>query len=571
MSGKGFKKGDWVKHKNGIVGQLQWNGTIPTRGALWGLKLSDWNENGNDGSWNDVFYFRTDPGYGYFAPEKHLATCKPPAAFYASKHNFEVGDSVTLRNGKEGQIKYIGPLKSGKEEVIGIKLRNWVETGHNGKGYFEVPDGYGYFAKINAIVEIKKKGGGKVKPGKAKPKPKEESPNPLLDEPRVNSAGAGMGDRVRLGRGKEGIVRWMGVLNNKQIVGLELDQWIDNDNDGMLNGTRYFQCSKGRGYFAQAAKIADVLEKAKEPEPVAAPPAQWEPEPMDEPEPEKEKLDIAIGDKVELRKGRVGWVRYIGTVKGLKGEIIGLELLQWDQKGHNGQTSDGTKYFKCKDGTGYWTARQNVATVLESSGNQPVVVKKKKEETWTPEPEQKVDEDLLDFDVGDSVKLRKGREGTVRYYDKKSKVVGMELSQWAADASDGKYKNKEYFQCDKGRGYFTSAKNVKQILKRASNTPKRKKKTPEPEPDPLAGVDTTVNFKMGDKVELQRGRTGVVKFIGKTNFFQGTVVGLELDKWSEKGGDGTNKGVKYFECRGSGWGYFTKPSAIARVITDDMP
>jgi len=79
-------------------------------------------------------------------------------------------------------------------------------------------------------------------------------------------------------------------------------------------------------------------------------------------------------------------------------------------------------------------------------------------------------------------------------------------------------------------------------------------------------VHELVKFKKGDKVRLHRGKVGKVLFIGKTAFSKGVVVGMELDSWFEKGNDGVVNGKRYFNVRGPGWGYFTKPSAIAEVL-----
>jgi len=293
-----------------------------------------------------------------------------------------------------------------------------------------------------------------------------------------------------------------------------------------------------------------------------------DPEPVFEEEEEEEDdptaLRIALGDKVQLRKGRVGFVRYIGPVSGLRGEVIGLELLSWFDRGHNGCSTDGTKYYQCRDGTGYWTSRQAVAKVIERSGKKAVKApkRKKKEKPRTPEP----DEDIVDFNLGDTVRLRKGREGVIKYYNPRNKVLGLELSQWSADASDGSHKGKRYFECDAGRGYFTTAKAVSEVLKRASRSKKQKPSTPKKKTPPPQMPEAKVKFEIGDRVRLHRGRVGTVRFIGKTNFSQSHVVGLELERWSEKGNDGTAGGTRYFNTRGPGWGYFTKPSAIAEVI-----
>ncbi|XP_015748239.1 PREDICTED: ubiquitin carboxyl-terminal hydrolase CYLD-like isoform X2 [Acropora digitifera] len=49
-----------------------------------------------------------------------------------------------------------------------------------------------------------------------------------------------------------GVIRWIGYLpqmKDKLIVGLELEQEISACSDGTFNGTRYFTCQSGRGFF----------------------------------------------------------------------------------------------------------------------------------------------------------------------------------------------------------------------------------------------------------------------------------------------------------------------------------
>jgi len=80
-----------------------------------------------------------------------------------------------------------------------------------------------------------------------------------------------------------------------------------------------------------------------------------------------------------------------------------------------------------------------------------------------------------------------------------------------------------------------------------------------------------LDVKLGDRVRLKRGKIGVVRYVGPVKGTNIRVVGLELEQWHERGNDGTFKGVRYFETRGDGWGYFTKPSSIAEIIEPERP
>jgi len=576
-----MKQGDYVLTKSGLLGKIVWDGKVPSKGYMFGIELVEWSETGNDGSYNGKHYFRTSPGHGLFSYERNLTLTKaPPKKQKASDSGVSVGDKVSLRNGKEGTVMWVGCFGNSTQEVIGIKLRNWTDSGNDGKKYFDVPMGYGYFAKLSAIASCTKKSGksvdlSKVKAKAEKPKPKKQKSKPKVEEKKAvpvlerNSSGImfKVGDKVRLKRGREGVVKFIGTVGEKKLCGLELDAWSEKGNNGKIKEVQYFTCKPGRGYFTSFDNVAEVLVSAK---------IQEKPQKLKERSPSIEEkccnedlVQIALGDKVRLRKGRVGHVRFIGNVKGVKNEIVGLELLQWFDRGNNGTYGD-VQYFTCKEGTGYWTSRNAIDEVLARSENKPVANKKPKSpKAIVKTKSTELDEPIIKFGVGDVVRLKKGREGTVKYYNKKTQIVGMELKNWNADCGDGTYKGKEFFKCDQGRGYFTSAKAVNEVLKRVAKidvpeSPKREKSKSLSIEDDCKNAP--VKFQMGDKVRLKRGKIGTVKYIGKTNFAKGVVVGLELNSWNEKGNDGSVNGKRFFTTRGAGWGYFTKPDAIAEVL-----
>jgi len=569
-----MKQGDYVQTKAGLLGKIVWQGNIPGRGNVFGLELTEWCEKGNDGSYNGKHYFRTSPGRGLFTYKKNLTPAKAPTKKKTSSDGaISIGDSVKLRNGKAGIVMFIGCIGSSTDEVVGVKLGLWTESGHDGKGYFTVPNGYGYFAKRSAIVSCTKKSGKSV--DLAKPKKEEKKQESVFLDNENTGVDCNIGDTVRLARGREGVVKFIGKVGEKKLCGLELDAWSEKGNDGMLKGVRYFTCQAGRGYFTAYSNVSEVLKRGK---PKVKSIKSRERTPSYDKRFDFDGADlvkISIGDKVQLRKGRVGYVRFIGKVKGLRDEVVGLELLQWFDRGHNGVYND-EKYFECKEGTGYWTKRSAVATVLTDSVKSPLARRVSKSSaanrSRTRTLSTELEDPILKFGVGDVVRLKKGREGTVKWYDKKTQVVGMELTNWNADCGDGTFKGKEYFKCDKGRGYFTTAKAVSEILKRVEvASPRRKKSQSLSIDDDIKSSPVAVKFKLGDRVRLHRGKTGTVKYVGKTGFSKGKVVGLELDSWYEKGNDGTVKGKRFFVTKGPGWGYFTSPSAIAEVLDKNAP
>eukprot|EP01084_Bolivina_argentea_P282323 483229_1 len=74
-----------------------------------------------------------------------------------------------------------------------------------------------------------------------------------------------------------------------------------------------------------------------------------------------------------------------------------------------------------------------------------------------------------------------------------------------------------------------------------------------------------IHFKIGDNIKLNAGDTAVVKYIGPTQFDEKEVIGLQLDRWTIDGHNGTIDGVDYFKAP-NGTGYFTKRTNISNII-----
>lgn len=77
------------------------------------------------------------------------------------------------------------------------------------------------------------------------------------------------------------------------------------------------------------------------------------------------------------------------------------------------------------------------------------------------------------------------------------------------------------------------------------------------------------SLQVGDTVEINDGRIGIIRFVGTTSFQVGEWVGVELDDFSGKN-DGSVKGESYFECE-MGRGMFIRPSMVECVIESAQP
>jgi len=302
---------------------------------------------------------------------------------------------------------------------------------------------------------------------------------------------------------------------------------------------------------------------------------------------EKKLVDFRIGDTVRLSRGKEGIVRYIGRVQGMKREdIVGLELKVWTERGHDGSYK-GKQYFTCPQGRGYFTSRDAVAEVLERAAEkkEKPVVRSQLSGDNAPEEGPSVE-----VEKGERVRLRNGRTGTVWFIGKadfaKGEVVGLELDQWTPNGHDGSVKGQRYFECPPGHGYFTRKAAIVEKLgesrrrrtpassprRRAAQRDRNEQKERTSQENSMSDerpAGKTPKIKVGDKVRLKRGKRGIVRYIGPVEGASQDVVGLELEQWFERGNDGSFKGRRYFETRGDGWGYFTKPSSVAAIIHDD--
>ena len=76
-------------------------------------------------------------------------------------------------------------------------------------------------------------------------------------------------------------------------------------------------------------------------------------------------------------------------------------------------------------------------------------------------------------------------------------------------------------------------------------------------------------LSVGQKIELNDGRHGIVRFLGSTTFQVGEWVGVELDEASGKN-DGSVQGQRYFECAPN-YGIFCRSAGVARVLEQPKP
>lgn len=77
------------------------------------------------------------------------------------------------------------------------------------------------------------------------------------------------------------------------------------------------------------------------------------------------------------------------------------------------------------------------------------------------------------------------------------------------------------------------------------------------------------DLKVGQTVQLNDDRIGIVRFVGQTEFREGDWVGIKLEEAVGKN-DGSVQGQRYFECE-KNYGVFARPSGVARILEEPTP
>ena len=127
--------------------------------------------------------------------------------------------------------------------------------------------------------------------------------------------------------------------------------------------------------------------------------------------------------------------------------------------------------------------------------------------------------------------------------------------------NDGMVAGVRYFQTEDKRGVFIRPAKLEQDLpSTTSPIPKSTSRTSiseAPLPSP-----TEKSLKVGEHV-IYNGKTGIVRFVGPTDFKDGVWVGIELHEPSGKN-DGSVLGKYYFNCPPK-FGLFAMPHKVQRI------
>ena len=118
-----------------------------------GIHLSQCYKKGTNGIFNGVKYFDVLRGYGYFAKRNEIEV------YNKLMEDLKFGDIVILKLNRKGYVRYIGPVCSYSNEMIGVELDKFDPEAKDGRSkygrkYFSVPYGRGLYVKRDEILKV---------------------------------------------------------------------------------------------------------------------------------------------------------------------------------------------------------------------------------------------------------------------------------------------------------------------------------------------------------------------------------------------------------------------------------
>merc|ERR1712048_362792 len=265
---------------------------------------------------------------------------------------------------------------------------------------------------------------------------------------------------------------------------------------------------------------------------------------------------VKVGDRVTLSNNKQGIVKYVGNVPDFGDDrtMLGIELDTSDPAATDGSVGN-KQYFKTQMGKGIFVRR---ASVVSFNSFQPDADNEDDNDHYEDEEEdQESEED--DMDCEDYVELQNGSKGIIKFIGNtdfaKGELIGVEMETWDPDGHDGSKNNKRYFSCKQGHGLWTRREkikkylkipehlkgkvNIKQLIQQRDVDGHKKDFTAklaeieqkENEEEELK-ANKFENAKVGDRVELDRGKMGTIRYIGAVKFNSSEeVIGIELDRF----------------------------------------
>ena len=246
-----------------------------------------------------------DDKYGLFQSIPDIVCILTTLYYNPRVLKFKKGDLVLIQQGKSGIVRFIGPTSFSEGNIIGIEMYLWspnatdgtvnnekIFIASKGQAKFVYPEAIesvegsriteGSYARVKGLVRdskfngktvkiiayVEKRSKWKVKLLHARQEKKylgikTENLDPILDwgplnnyeEEIVLADCPRIGDRVKCMDGRYGIVKYVGDVDfDKKFgtwIGLELEEWDPNGNNGTIRDKTYFTVNDGFGYFVK--------------------------------------------------------------------------------------------------------------------------------------------------------------------------------------------------------------------------------------------------------------------------------------------------------------------------------
>ena len=204
------------------------------------------------------------------------------------------------------------------------------------------------------------------------------------------------------------------------------------------------------------------------------------------------------------------------------------------------------------------TTQQGSRTSSSLSNNAPRV---------TSSPKESIDSGSVtptaSFDLGDLVVAGGTKQGKVAFVGATQFARGLWVGvvlETAEGKNDGCVNGVAYFNCRPNHGLFSKPEKLV-LLKKASAQPKPAATKPLPPP--------ATDLRVGDRVLVDGVKSGIIEFMGPTQFAKGPWIGVCLDN-AEGKNDGSVNGVQYFQCPPV-HGVFTRAAKVTLLPEQPLP
>lgn len=301
-------------------------------------------------------------------------------------------------------------------------------------------------------------------------------------------------------------------------------------------------------------------------------------------------LGLQLGDKIFVSGVKTGYLRYCGPTEFASGVWAGIELDE--PLGKNDGSIGGISYFKCPANYGIFApiskvTKPGAAPVSRTpppspmralaKGNVDVSRVTARVDTGLSKSRTSSLSDSGDMEVGDRVIVAGQRKGTIRYIGETQFApgtwFGIELDR-PAGKNNGSVNGVQYFTCKTKHGVFAPLSRIQKlgdrrfssnesldtiswgaVSERLDRKMQGSNRSKTPTKSPKIGVNITRTPGARQNFTLEVGMSvlcnnelGTIRYIGPTDFGEGTWLGVELRTAKGKN-DGSVQGKRYFTCK----------------------